>query len=414
LTQVNILQRHAARYPTHGQSTQIVNAVLKIRAAESYTDERLQFIADYEYDLGVADIIPFGAFQTSESGRKTFVRYPTLVNKTNLPFVRASGSKRVIDSARKWIEGFITGTNGALRPPLAVIIPEIEGYNNTLDDNSCPKLEHTSDESEEWQNIYAKPIADRLNKVAQGLPEDLTPQDAESLMSLCALETVAKEEYSRFCHLFDQHEFEGYEYSYDLDKFYFTGYGSRLGAVQGVGYINELLARLTHRPVHDHTQTNKTLVSNPKTFPLDRGMYVDFSHDNLMVAVVSTMGLSKDKNGMLDPRKPNRNREWYISRIVPFSGRMVVERMECGLPVGEEDDVIGVAGKGKRRRDRQRRRAEDPEGSVYVRVLMSDAVQDLEFCEGRDEDGLCPLRAFVDSQSYARKSGKGDWEECFE
>ncbi len=172
--------------------------------------------------------------------------------------------------------------------------------------------------------------------------------------------------------------------------------------------------------MHDHTQTNTTLDSNPKTFPLDRGMYVDFSHDNLMVAVVSSMGLFKDEEGKLDPKKPKKTREWYLSRIVPFSAKMVVERMECGFHVNEEDEETAVLftgsrdGKHKRRRDRQRRRTEDPKGSVYVRLLMSDAVQDLAFCEDVDEDGLCPLHVFVDSQYYARKSGRRDWEECFE
>lgn len=194
-------------------------------------------------------------------------------------------------------------------------------------------------------------------------------------------------------------------------------HGSPLGPVQGVGYINELLARLTDNPVRDYTQTNRTLDSNPDTFPLGRGMYVDFSHDNLIVAVVSAMGLfgnSKEERtfggGMLDPAKPDDTREWFVSRIVPFSGRMVVERMECGLPT---DDAAGyvpsVSGKG-----RQRKRAEDAEDSVYVRILMNDAVQDLEFCGGVGEDGLCPLHAFVKSQAYARRNGEGDWEKCFE
>lgn len=55
------------------------------------------------------------------------------------------------------------------------------------------------------------------------MPENLTTEDAQALIALCALETVAKEEYSRFCGLFSQEEFEGFEYALDLDKFYFTG-----------------------------------------------------------------------------------------------------------------------------------------------------------------------------------------------
>jgi len=56
-----------------------------------------------------------------------------------------------------------------------------------------------------------------------GLPENLTSEDAQSLISLCALETVAKEKYSSFCDLFSLSEFKDFEYAIDLDKFYFTG-----------------------------------------------------------------------------------------------------------------------------------------------------------------------------------------------
>jgi hypothetical protein len=59
---------------------------------------------------------------------------------------------------------------------------------------------------------------------SEGMPENLTSEDADSLISLCAFETVAKEEYSPFCDLFDDDDFEGFEYAVDLDKFYFTGY----------------------------------------------------------------------------------------------------------------------------------------------------------------------------------------------
>lgn len=39
------------------------------------------------------------------TGKETFLRYPDLVSEDNLPFVRASGSTRVIDSATNWTQG---------------------------------------------------------------------------------------------------------------------------------------------------------------------------------------------------------------------------------------------------------------------------------------------------------------------
>lgn len=194
------------------------------------------------------------------------------------------------------------------------------------------------------------------------------------------------------------------EQSYLQEKFFLSHfrYGQELGPVQGVGYINELLARLTGQPVRDKTQTNRTLTGSPTTFPLDRNIYADFSHDNLMVAVYSAMGLFRQPEH-LDPSNPDQSRTWVSSQLTPFSGRLVVERMDCrGVPrlgrrlvLGGEDKERAMMRKG-----------------TFVRVLVNDAVQALEFC-GADKHGLCELGAFVESQSYARHDGYGDFEKCF-
>lgn len=130
----------------------------------------------------------------------------------------------------------------------------------------------------------------------------MTSLDVIMLMSLCAFQSVADNATSRFCDLFDEREFAQYEYFnvswlwhskktiiftltmvvhfQDLEKLYNTGYGNPLGPVLGVGYINELLARLTDRQVEDCTQTNSTLDGSEETFPYGKGVYADFSHDN--------------------------------------------------------------------------------------------------------------------------------------
>jgi len=158
-------------------------------------------------------------------------------------------------------------------------------------------------------------------------------------------------------------------------------YGQALGRVQGVGYVNELLARLTGKPVQDHTQTNRTLDSSPTTFPLNRSIYVDFSHDNTMVAIYAALGLFQQPKH-LDPGHPDPDRTWMVSRMVPFSGRMATEKVQC-----------------------------DGKKNQFVRILINDAVQPLEFCGGKD--GLCELDAFVQSQGYARSDGAGDFDKCF-
>jgi hypothetical protein len=104
-----------------------------------------------------------------------------------------------------------------------------------------------------------------------------------------------------------------------------------------------------------------------------------------MIAIFSALGLFNISKP-LDPTKIDLESGqgglgWKASKMVPFAGRMVVEKMEC-------------------------------EGEEKVRILVNDKVMPLDACGG--VDGLCSLKAFVKSQAYARHDGQGDFEKCFE
>jgi hypothetical protein len=84
--------------------------------------------------------------------------------------------------------------------------------------------------------------------------------------------------------------------------------------------------------------------------------------------------------------RPTSKRGYVVSEIVPFSGRLVTERLAC-------DDTGG--------------RTEGP----YVRMFVNEKQMWLRFC--RKGNGMCPLDRFIESQSYARSGGGGDWAKCF-
>jgi 3D (Asp-Asp-Asp) domain-containing protein len=66
----------------------------------------------------------------------------------------------------------------------------------------------------------------------------------------------------------------------DLFFWYGSGFGSPVAKVQGIGYVIELLARLTKSPIKEHrTSTNATLNDDPRTFPLGQNLYVDATHE---------------------------------------------------------------------------------------------------------------------------------------
>jgi len=170
----------------------------------------------------------------------------------------------------------------------------------------------------------------------------------------------------------------------DLDKYYGNGYGQPLGAVQGVGYVNELLARLTNQRAYvlnDQTQVNSTLDASATTFPLGRKLYADFTHDNQITSILAAMGLKKDPSA-LAATGPRSGQVWVTSEIVPFGGNLVTELVTCG------------------KKD-------------YVRMLINDELQIPTFCEGHDKKtGLCGLAQFVASQEYSTANGQGDYAKC--
>ncbi|KAI0671267.1 acid phosphatase [Trametes maxima] len=376
------LQRHGARYPNAEDGEIYARGVEHLAAADKFKDKHLKFLKEYEYTLGADDLVPFGAAQTFEAGQIAFKRYAHLVNSTQIPFVRAAGAPRVIATATNWTVGFAAASHQRYQPYLNVIISE--EYNNTLN-NDCPNAGDGSRETGIWLSHFAPPLAARLLEGAPGAT--LNDTDVYALLAMCPFESVAVEALSPFCAMFTEDDFRAFEYYGDLEKYYRTGYGNKLGPVQGVGYVNELLARLAGTPVEDRTTHNASL-----EFPLDRAVYADFTHENLMVAVYAAMGLF-NVSAAPDPRHRPENAKdgaqtWVASRMVPFSSRMVTERLTCVHEEGNREE------------------------GVYVRVVVNDEVQSLEFCGAGD--GLCELGRFVESQEYARKSGNGDFKQCYD
>jgi hypothetical protein len=67
---------------------------------------------------------------------------------------------------------------------------------------------------------------------------------------------------------------------FDLYFWYNSAFGSPIARILGAGYVQELLARLTHTPISEHKfSTNSTLDDNPITFPLNQSLYVDATHE---------------------------------------------------------------------------------------------------------------------------------------
>ncbi len=399
LTFAQVLSRHGARAPTLGRAVYYASVIDRIHAGAIYYTPDVDFLKSYNYTLGADQLTQMGQQQMVNSGLKFYHRYHALARKS-APFVRTAGQTRVVQSAENFTQGFhaalLADRKATARPTLPydmVVIPETPTANNTLHHGLCTAFEDgpASSTGSAAQQIYlttfAPPITARLNTALPGA--NLTDADTIALMDLCPFETVASRSpttpLSPFCHLFTASEWHAYDYYQSLGKWYGYGPGNALGPTQGVGFVNELLARLTGRPVQDGTSSNATLDGDERTFPLGRALYADFSHDNDIMAVLGALGVY-DGVAMLDNstrREPVAVGGFAASWAVPFAARVYVEKMRCGKEGGEE----------------------------LVRVLVNDRVVRLKGCSA-DERGLCALGSFVGSMGFARGGGK--WDLCFD
>jgi len=353
------------------------------------------FLEDYSYTLGADALTRFGEEAMLNSGIKFYNRYKDLARHST-PFTRASGQGRVIMSAQNWTQGFLQARDADHRSEDKggnsygmVIISEERGYNNTLSHGLCdafeagPLREIAADAQAKWMEVFVRPILSRLNADLPGAK--LSAVDVIYMMDLCPFHVVESPDgqLSPFCNLFTDEEWRQYNYFESLGKYYGYSYGNPLGPTQGVGFANELIARLTSSPIKDSTSTNRTLDSDHQTFPLDRSLYADFSHDNDMTTIFAALGLYNStpplSNTSMDTVGDNKG--FSAAWTVPFGARAYFEKLSCAH-----------------------------EKEEFVRVLVNDRVLPLEQCGG-DELGRCKLTAFIDSLDFAR--GNGRWDECF-
>lgn len=192
------------------------------------------------------------------------------------------------------------------------------------------------------------------------------------MQQMCAYETVAIG-YSKFCELFTEEEWEGFNYALDLSFWYDSAFGSPVARVQGVGWVKELVARLTHTRIKEHnTSTNATLDDDPTTFPLGQSLYVDATHEVVVLNIITALNLTNfAKSGPLPYTHIPRHRSFEVSRLAPFATNIQFQLLECTSVPGQQ-----------------------------IRIIINDGVTPLTGIKGCPEqrDGMCPVNAFVAAQ----------------
>ncbi|KZP04082.1 phosphoglycerate mutase-like protein [Athelia psychrophila] len=390
VTGLHLLHRHGARYPTaraaYGNPAQFSS---RLHDQDWETSGDLEFMNDWTYKLGEEVLTPFGRQQLFDLGISMRMKYGFLLRNftdTNqIPVFRTESQHRMLHSALNFATGFFgLPLEGKYQQSITVEAPN---FNNTLSPRkTCPNTGDPRKDGlsvakvKQWVAIYLASARDRLGAQMKGY--DLTVEDVYTMQQMCAYETVAIG-YSKFCELFTEDEWEGFNYALDLTFWYDSAFGYPFAKPLGVGYVQELVARLTETPIAVHnSSTNATLNSNPVTFPLGQSLYVDATHEVVVLYVITALNLTSfAAGGPLPATHIPANRTFRSAELAPFATNLQFQLLSC-------DSVP------------------DPQ----IRVIVNDGVVPLTGLRGCPEqkDGMCPVSTFVEAQKEI--IGETDWE----
>jgi hypothetical protein len=275
----------------------------------------LVFLNTYKYQIGESYLTGLGAAAVFQSGAVHWNRYGRLLYNASVsqlaynasnpdgiprlkPVLRTTSQSRMWNSQINWALGFFSASftttpnptlAGATAPFDVVIIPEGGSENNTLasydscaNDNIEPIVDMGDQDLEKYVAVYMKAAVARMQQYAPA-GFAFTVNDTYAMQSICAYETGFLGN-SDFCTLFTADEWDGFENTLDVEYYYDYSYGNPTGRAQGIGYLQELIARLTNRYItSSNSSVNSSLTNNAIDFPLGRPFYADFTHDDIII-----------------------------------------------------------------------------------------------------------------------------------
>lgn len=447
------MQRHAQRIPTayFDDGTNDSNFGAKVtnwtaaNSTKKFTGP-LTFLNNYEYVLGKSTgfLTNVGAATEFTAGAQFWNRYGrTLFNATagqlaynssypngtarTKPVLRTTSQSRMTNTEINWALGFFgtsfqavpdTSLANFTSPYNVVIIPEGGTENNTLASyDSCfnfdmdPVDELGDLDLETYIPLYLKNATARMQQYAPaGFAFSLN--DTYAMQSICAYEN-GYIGMSDFCYLFTEDEWAGFEVTLDQEYFYDYSFGNPTGRAQGIGYAEELYARLTNQYItSSNSSVNSTIDSNPADFPLGEKFYADFTHDDILISVLTALSFDYlNQAPSLTQYPPDPNRHFILSHLTPFGGRLITEVVGCAsadpTPYPTHRTQYSPTQYGY-----------NPANAThkFVRMRLNNGVLPLSTIRGglcgNRTDGMCALPSFIASQATAHALSNYDYA-CF-
>lgn len=384
IVQAHLLHRHGARYPTTDAGTDKFAAKVHEMANSPRGFEasrKLRFLKTWKYKLGGELLTPFGRSELFDLGVGFRMRFGSLLKGfKDLPVFRTTSQARMVDSALNFAAGFF-GLPDYYKDYHQLIEVETWGQNLTLASYmSCPNAMKGSvagvgfgKAAGEWMEVYLKDARERLQKDLPGF--NLTITDCYRMQHMCAYETIALG-YSKFCGLFTQKEWKGYSYANSLQMWYGAGPGSPVAAALGIGWVQELVSRLTKTRITEFkTSVNQTIVESEMHFPFGQPIYVDAAHDITMASIYVAMNFTNFiRSGPLPSSHIPRKLSYRTDEVMPFAVNLVGQVLSC--PAHDQ---------------------EAPGEPTHIRWVLNDGVLPLSGIDGcgHHKHGMCELDTFI-------------------
>ncbi|KAF9256260.1 phosphoglycerate mutase-like protein [Marasmius fiardii PR-910] len=398
VTGLHLLHKHGARYPhseDYGGPAGFAGRLNKV-ARKLKASGDLDFLNEWCTMLTWRNMVltPFGRQQLYDLGISMRLKYGFLLQNfsgTNtIPVFRTGSQNRILNSALNFALGFFWLPIGSSDTILNILN---RWFNNTLAQwqHACPNINRDSASGtklftwylKRWAEKYLKSAKKRLQPQLSGLK--LTTEDVYTMQQMCAYESIAIGD-SKFCELFTQEEWEGFDYSHDLSDWYKSGFGSSVGHARAAGWIQEMIHRLEHKPVTKETNrfsTNFTLDGDIRTFPVNQSPYVDATHEENIIGVITALNLTTfAEDGPLSYDHIPKERKFRTSQLSSYGSNIQFQLLSCS---GESEP--------------------------QTRIIINDGVVPLAGIEGchPNEYSLCTVETFVRAQKKMLDMVDWDW-----
>ncbi|CDS05659.1 hypothetical protein LRAMOSA08187 [Lichtheimia ramosa] len=358
LVQLQIIKRHGSRYPSEGDTADLIEVIDLLKNATNPPD----WIKDYENPFlprRAGSLDQNGQYEHYDHGRRVAKNYPDLVQQVidgdTIVHMSAysSFSNRTSQSAAAFQLGLFQGDGsfGSEKFFPAPLLQYGEDDDTILAlDGNCPNWKTTSGEDDGESDTYRDqaeaPIAERLSKE---LGANVTVKHVDHIYTGCVFEVSHRRRADTFCSLLSKDDILINEYREDLEYYYGWGPGNKINSQVACATMQDVMANI-----------DAATKSNDKDASFDRIAF-KAGHRETIMFMESFLGLFQD-DPVLQANSTQSvidNRQYRASNIGHFAVNFTFQLL---------------------RKD----------GKFYIRTLLSERPITIPGCKAE----ICPLDQF--------------------